>query len=490
MKKILMLFIGSALFVGNAFSQHAGDALLFSQYFSGGTARSSAMSGAFGALGGDLSTLSTNPAGLGVYRGSEFTFTPALSFTRNNASFLHTDFKEKNTRFRINNVGYVYTWNFHKPKGVQSLTFGVAYNRLADFSSDAYVNTVVESSLLDEFVWRTNDGRIDSWYEQLAMNTLTVWKPSGETQYINDYIDNGSVYNQELKRTMGYRGGIGEYAISLGTNISNQFYMGATWGIHDVHYEEFYDHLEFPGYDILDYFVFKSDYVINGWGMNFKVGAIYRPFNFLRLGASVHTPTHYWLRPELATEMEAFFNQAPNAEKPNDDYYWAESPIGERKYRMTTPWRYNASAALVLGSYGILSFDAEFVDYSKAEMLPNADFGAINNDVSDIYKNVVNLKGGAEVRLGNISLRGGVAYYPTAFKNDYFDNTEFKNKGTISYSGGLGFRVRNFYMDGAYVYTQYPKRFYDMYEPAPNVIISPVLQNTNHKVMVTVGFKF
>jgi hypothetical protein len=500
MKKLIILLVCSILWIDNALSQAERDLLLFSRYYATGTARSLSMSGAFGALGGDMSTLSTNPAGLGVYRGSEFTFTPVWGITSSNARLDGLTFKESDIQFKISNIGYVHTWNLNKETGgVQSWTFGVTYNRLSDFSSDAYVDSRVGSSMLDEFTWNANGGgtgvpllpkELDNFYEGVAFDSKVIWDDN-TGHYINDYDDPvNNFHDQALKRTISYRGGIGEYAFSLGTNINNKVYIGATWGIHDVSYKESFSHTEVPKFAVLEYFNFNSDYLINGWGMNFKAGVIYRPINLLRLGLSIHTPTRYRLQSELTTDMGAYYYTPPITTS-DDDYYWAESPRGEKKFDVRTPWRYNASAAVILGEIGLIGLDAEYVDYSTALFLPNSDYREITDKAALVHRNAFNLKAGTEFRAGPASFRAGIAHYGTPFENQYFENQEFKNKGTLSYSGGVGFKTGGIYLDLAYVYTKYPKQFYDMYyNPLSNQWVSPVLQNINHQIAVTVGLKF
>jgi hypothetical protein len=502
MKKLnIILIVGFLMWFQDVISQEAKDLVLFSQYFAGGTARSAGMSGAFGALGGDLSTLSTNPAGLGIYRGSEFSLSIAPTFVNVQSSLTGGTFKEKYSHVSLNNIGYAHTWNFAKETGVQSVTFGLAYNKLSDFSSSAYVNTSVSSSMLNDFTWEANhsgknDGpvasdNLNAFYEGPANDTYAI-DDDGTGGYTNDYSLAGNRFNQAMKRTMQTRGGIGEYAISLGTNINNKIYLGATWGIHDITYTEEYRHNEVPQFNYLDEFSFHSNYSITGWGMNFKVGAIYRPISLLRFGVAVHTPTRYKLRSELATEMEAWYNTPPTVDN-NDTYYSAESPIGNNKFTARTPWRFSASAAAIIGTVGLVSIDAEYVDYSSANYLPNADYGDINNTASRELKGAFNLKGGTEFHIvGPLSLRAGVAYYGTPYQKEYFDDSHFKNAGILSYSGGVGFKWRSCYIDLAYVYTDYPNYFYDLYRSNPdtNEWLSAITKKKANTVSFTFGLKF
>jgi hypothetical protein len=474
-------------------AQQAADALRLSQYYAGGTARAVAMSGAFGALGGDLSTLSTNPGGLAVYRGSEFTITPTFNTASTNI-YDNTTFNERNTRFILNNIGYVYTWNRHNPKGLQSINFGIAYNRLGDFNRSAYIRTPhAGSSLLDEFVWYANgaetgvpvspDG-LNSFYEGLAYDSYAINWDEDDGYYYSDYKVNR--YNASQKHTMSARGGIGEYGLSLGANINHTWFLGATLGIQNVDYEEYYLHEESPGFQTLDYFNFSDDFTIDGWGLNFKAGVIYRPVHLLRLGLAVHTPTHYWLKPYHLTGMHTVFNEMPpDADK--KDFYWeTESDVSER-FQISTPWRYSASAAVV-SRFGLLNVDVEYLDYATGRISPNSDYNENNNDIANIYRNAVNVKAGAEARLSVMYFRAGMAYYGSPYESSDI-------KGTLSYSAGLGFRVRDFYIDAGYSYMKHPRSyhtFYTSYDAADNVLydIGADISSVSNKVAITFGFKF
>ena len=499
---IIISIISCAAWMGNVTAQIATDALLLSQYYSMSTARSAGMSGAFGALGGDLSVLSTNPAGLAVYRGSEFIFTPTLSFTNTSSLFENTKLKEKNSRMNFSNIGYVYTWNLYNEKGLKSINFGLAYNRLSDFNSDAFIDVNAQSSMLDEFVMYADGytpGQLDSWRSGLAYDCYAI----------NDYSDNNTLYysdydfyeyGQQMIRSAGYRGSVSEYDISLGANINHKWYLGVTWGIQNTSYDEYYSHGESPFFKdasysgaLLQSFRYNSKYLMDGWGMNAKFGVIFRPINPLRFGLSVHTPTYHWMRCEWATDMSATFDTPPSSDEAST--VWYESPISENKFKISTPWRYNVSAAGVFGGLALLGIDVEYVNYSTIDMLPGRDYKGNNDEISSGFTNALNLKAGAEFRLGPVSLRAGTAFYGSPYKDSYhtggipvFDNV-VSNKGTISYSGGIGFRANTFYMDAAYTYMQYPKYYYDLYE-IPEKMLSSVFQRKSNKIIVTFGFRF
>ena len=497
-----MFVIFSVTWTNNIMAQSANDAMMFSRYFSGGTARSAAMSGAFGALGGDLSVLSFNPAGVAVYRGAEFTVTPALIFTNTNAQYADNTFRDKSVNFIFNNIGYAYTKNFYNDKGLQTINFGIAYNRLTDFYSKTYVKrAAATSSFLDEFVFYANgyDGRnsplntneLNEFYEGLAWRTYALDFDNDHNEYYSDYNDHG--YGQPLNREMSTKGGIGEYDFSMGFNFNHQLFLGFALGIQDVYYREYHFHEESPGFDYMDYFNFSDEYTVSGVGLNFKTGIIYRPIQMLRLGAAVHTPTHLWMKPYQLTGMHTLWNRSPADDGSKYISDETESDPSER-YRLITPWRYSLSAATVIGRLAMVDVDIEIVDFSDSNIMPNSTYDIENEDISAILQTAVNLKSGAELRLGPVFLRGGLAYYGNPYNKDTFNADVRKTlKATMSYSGGIGFRARDFYMDAAYVFTKHPERVNDLYlsyNAVETWYEQAKLQNKTGKFILTFGFRF
>ena len=511
MKKIIIIsLIFNTLWIYQIMAQNAGNAVMFSRYYSGGTARSAGMSGAFGALGGDLSVLSANPAGLAVYRGSEFTFTPGFNFSSTNAASLRnpTTFNDKHSNVVINNIGYVYTKNMYNEKGLQTVSFGIAYNRLSDFNSNAYIKqSAAKTSLLDEFVMYANGyndrtgkygiplseddlySGISSFYEGLAYDTYAIDWGENRNAYYSDYDINDC--NQPWYRSMTTRGGIGEYAFSLGLNFNHTLFWGATFGIQDVSYRESFYHEETPDFEYMKQFKFKQELQHNGVGLNFKTGIIYRPVQALRFGLSIHTPTHLWLKRYLLTEMETSWNRSPA-----DDGTTHYSPLPvendpyDNKYKISTPWRYNLSVASVIGQFGLIDVDIEMVNYSNNYILPKSDYDYDNDDISRILKTCMNVRTGAEFRLGPVFLRGGVAYYGNPYQKNQFNETIKETlKGTMNYSGGIGFRNRDFYMDAAYSFMKNPERINTLYM-SYNEDEQAKLQTNAGKFILTFGFKF
>jgi hypothetical protein len=90
MKKYSFLLTIAIFFPFLIQAQDLADALRYSNLTIQGTARAGAMGNAFGALGGDFTSASINPAGIGVYRTSEFTITPISGSTKVNSTYYGT----------------------------------------------------------------------------------------------------------------------------------------------------------------------------------------------------------------------------------------------------------------------------------------------------------------------------------------------------------------------------------------------------------------
>ena len=136
MKKKFMLAMGGVFLTALCFSQTEIDALRYSQLQYGGTARFTSMAGAFGALGGDFSALSTNPAGIGIYRRSEFTFTPSFYNQKTTSNFMGNSLDDYKYNVNFNNAGIVLSYYEPESKNVwKGVMFGFGYNRLNNFNN-------------------------------------------------------------------------------------------------------------------------------------------------------------------------------------------------------------------------------------------------------------------------------------------------------------------------------------------------------------------
>jgi hypothetical protein len=441
------------------------------------------MGGAMGAIGGDFSTLSTNPAGIGVYRSGEFTFSPSLNWNTTQSDFLGNKINQTRYGMRIGNIGYVVTNSTEKDKGLVSTSFGFGYNQLNNFNQQILMSgTNTTSSLLDNFTSIYNNLSLETsdFYENLAEKVDLIPQDSAGTPYYNDFAAGG--YGQLQQRKVRSSGYLGEYAFSMGANFSHKLYLGATFGIQRVRYEKSVEHTETDQAHNIYYteqFVFNEDLITRGYGLNLKLGAIIRPFDFLRLGAAFHIPTFYFLNDHFTTDMQAWYDPSLNLTSKT-----AESPAGIYNYRLKSPSKFIGSAAITISKYGLLSVDYERVNYTNSN-LESSDFTFVkeNQAIKDIFKSTDNLRMGAEIRLSTVYLRGGYAIYGSPFK---IVDPKADAKYSVL-SGGIGFRTSDFFLDLSYA-NGLSKEAYYMY--LPEMTTGSFNKSNLNNVIMTVGFRF
>lgn len=476
MKKITFLLIFCA-FTFSAFAQYPADALRYSQMMYGGTARSLAMGNAFGALGADFSVLSMNPAGIGFYKSSEITFTPSIYVGKTSSTYSGQESEDLKYNFNISNAGIVFaiipkndknTW-----KGVQ-LGFGV--NRLANFNSSALIEGAnSKNSLLDDY-WSKAEGTaiedLDPFDTQMAFDTYLLDTMGSVTQYFTAVPNGGTLQSKYIETT----GSINEMVLTLGGNYNDKLYIGGTFGFPYLQYTESSTYRETDAGDTINGFkemTLHNDLETSGTGFNFKLGLIYRITNWVRIGASFHTPTFYDMKDSYSKELSSAFD--------NGAHYNTESPKGLFSYKLTTPLKLNGSIAFVIGTHALISADYEFIDYSDARLRSKTyKFFDENDEIENIYQATSNVRVGAEVKFAPISIRGGFQLNTTPYKNELNDGQR------IAISGGIGLRDKSYFIDLGYVYSKKSEDYY-LY---PSVPTASVNKYVNHNVLLTLGFKF
>jgi hypothetical protein len=482
MKRIILILSAAVFAVSQLSAQNEDDALRYSRQFLTGTARSVGMGGAMGAVGGDFTSLSINPGGIGVYRSSVFTFSPSLNWNVTQSNFLNNKIDQTRYGMRIGNIGYVVTNNSDKETGLVSTSFGFGYNQLNNFNQQIYMSgTNNTSSLLDNYTARYNTSvSKDPFREKLAYDLYLIDWDSASARYFNDFEGKYGQLQQRKVSTTGY---LGEYAFSMGANFSHKIYIGASFGVQRVKFQRSIEHTETDQNHNINYteeFVFHEDLLTRGYGVNMKIGIIARPVNFIRLGAAFHIPTFYFLNDRFTTEMQAWYD--PTLGKASEI---AKSPLGENNYNLKTPSKFVGSAAVTLGKFGLISVDYERVNYSKANLESTySGFVDENFAINDILKTADNIRMGAELRLGSGYLRGGYAIYGSPLK---YANPAADAKYSVI-SGGVGIRNSDFFLDLSYANGLSTEPYY-MY--LNEMASSPSINKSNlNNVIMTVGFRF
>jgi len=486
MKRIARLILFMTVTAGSASAQTAIDALRYSQTSLAGSARYVSMGGAFGALGADMSALSSNPAGIAVFRKSEISFSPAYYAANTTSRYLGTETDDTRYNFNFGHAGMVFTYRASKnetSEGWKNWNFGIVYNRLDNYQTETYYQGFnTQNSLLDYYVQNagnTDPDQLDQFYEYQAYQTYLI-NPDTLTGYYTSVIPNA---NEMQRRVATTRGSRGETVISFGGNYSNKIFLGANIGFASLHYESESYYEETDTRDtIFDFRSFDmTEWVsTHGYGLNFKFGMIYRPDDMVRIGLAVHTPTWYGMHDEYSNTTRSNFD--------NGDNYGYSSPLGVYDYDLSTPFRFVGSLAFVIGKSGLISGDYEFVDYSDAELdSPYDPFFSQNSSIHNNYGSSQNIRVGTEWNYQNMSFRGGYAHYGSPFRKEV--RPANGDQSRQSYSGGLGFREGAYFLDLGYVYTQ-TKNLYVPYSVDNGN--SPVAENKmhSHLITMTLGVKF
>ena len=510
------LALGSAA----AYAQDIRGAYDFSNNKVQGTARSMGFGNALGSVGGDFSSLSVNPAGLGVYRSSELTFTPSLRINSTSSQYLGNSTDDNNTRFNINNFGLVFT---NAPKGKRydrrnwkAVSFAIGMNRTADFNRNyTYSGTNASSSASQAFESDANFDKAGAYAGQQDGYSLGFM---GYQSFLLNKNASGDYYSivpfsggVNQMRSVQERGGANEYTISLGGNYKEKLMLGGTIGIPAINYTRDISYSEslangnnVSNPDGFSSFNYSQHLEISGSGINAKIGAIYKINDMFRIGAAFHSPTYYSVTDLYSPTLTATHH---------DSTYVVSSDFGYNlnnrfDYSFSTPWKSVLSATMLIEKVGFITADFEYVDYSSMRYQLNTDYNgnyyqaaqdAINQEIKKTYKGTSNFRLGGEVRLNKYFMaRAGFGYYGNAY-TPYGESTanSYYTTERIDLSAGIGFRFDHFFTDLGYVHSMY-QGYEQPYSVDYGGVISGAQANIPgakvnygiNNVALTVGVKF
>ena len=476
-------------FMVAGFGQNEEDALRYSTAGVIGSARYMGLGGAFGAVGADFSTLSSNPAGIGLYKKSEFSISPSIFFSNTQSTYNGVALDDGKNNFALGNAGLIIS---QKPTDrldrnpLENWQIGFGINRLKDFNNRIKIEGMNgENSILDTYVdYATgkNPQTLNSFDTRLAFDTYLIDTVPGTDpgfQYIDAYDYIGGFTSTLQRKSIETSGSMNEWILAGGINVSDRFYVGLSLGFPYIRYKQNSTYTEInqnPEKDIEKFNVYEN-LETKGSGFNLKAGAILRLLPFLRVGAAFHSPTWYH-------KMNDRWSSSMNAYYANGDFFDASSPNGSYDYELQTPWKAIGSAALVLGRLGLISADVEYVNYSNAR-LSAGDYGFYdeNRAIESSFTEAINARLGAELNLGVMQLRGGYGYYMSPFASEINDGVR------QTFSGGLGYRGKSVYTDLAFSYnlTNLDYYLYGIGDISANPVDN---QYAGYTFMFTLGYRF
>lgn len=483
-----------------------------------GTARYVGMGGAMEALGADISTMSTNPAGVGLFRKSKVDGSLSVTSQEKYKSFGNAD----KTALSFDQLGIVYSmkqWNG------SYLNFGFNYHKSRNFNqilgaasvlNGASQNKLTYLKLSKGVVESTNDlnyTQVDYLYDShlIGEDGEIDGKPVRTYYY---YPADRYIFDS------GDKGYIGEYDFNVSGNLGNRWYLGLTVGIHDVHYNgysEYAEHLE-ENAEGIDNMALIDSRKITGTGFDVKLGAIFRPIEEspFRIGAYIHTPTFY----DLTTSNYTVLTDGKDAFNSSESL----------SFKVNTPWKFGLSLGHTVDNVLALGVTYEYADYGSMDSREkdgsyydswygdyyetSSSDKSMNRHTERTLKGVHTLKVGGEVKVTpHFAVRAGYNYLSGMYDmNDgykdgsiysqgsyYASQTDYTNwKATNRLTCGVGYSFNNFNIDFAYQYSTTKGEFHPFMnyfagadEPENNNVASGVdVKNNRHQFLMTVGYRF
>ncbi len=494
MKKIGLSVILIAFGFGFLSAQTVEDALRFSNFDYGGTGRFVGVGGSMSALGADLSAVHINPAGLALFRKSEFSFSPGLLINTSESKLLDAGssmlVEDERTVFNIQNAGFVFTSRPRRSPRWKQVNFGVSINHLGNFNQVFTFEGNSVGSISERWLEFADQGQFNNPEFIVADSASVVYDLEGDGIYETDYFfSNGASIDR--RQEVISRGSINELALSLAANYDEVLMIGLKVGLPIINYEFEKEYVEVdpgtgsgslvPFFNDLSY---TEELMTTGSGVHANLGIILRPTQAIRFGASVQSPIVFNLDDEYSTLL---FNNYNSEEDDSGDFIQGRgSSISLFEYKLRTPWRYTGGLGFIIGKSGFISGDVEFVDYSSAEyrfegFQQDEDF--LNEEINNQLQDVINIRAGGELALDAFRLRGGIQILPSPYQN--LNDTKY------NYSAGLGYRGQGFYLDVAW--RGGTAREAPLYAPYTTQTVSfPIVARTfrQNNFIFTIGAKF
>lgn len=482
------------LFIFNIKGQNDIDAMRYSQTFFGGTSRSKAMAGSFGALGADGSCMANNPAGIGLYKKGDINFSFGLKFLSVEAKHNGTLNKDFKASVPFDGITLVGAWD-SKVQPDNHHALGLSCNQIVNFNSNITLEGRANfKSIANDFLADAKGQSVtnlDGSFSGMAYETYLIDTIDG--QY---YSFVNSKYDVKQSKVIETTGRINEWCINYAYGYKDKLYLGATLGIPSVYYnynsvyseEDDKDSIKITNYDYPVYYYsgsggfknlsYQETYKTTGTGYNLKLGVIYRATDFMRLGASFHTPTVYNLTDGYVYKMNASYDEGgtSSSQYPLDNG-------GVFNYKIITPMKLTGSFAFLYKKKGAVNIDYDIINYKQASIQSNPqEFTGVNTVIRNKYAQTSNLRVGAEANLKSMFLRLGYAIYGSSFGETF--NGDFVK---TFFTGGVGFRREKTYLDISFTRSMSNENYY-MYNP--KYVDKSTLNIYGTTIAVTVGSKF
>lgn len=539
MKKYILM-AAAAIAAMPAIAQETYESAKFANEDLNGTARYVGMGGAMDALGADISVIRSNPAGIGLFRHNTASMSFGVVSQNGGTNFANGS----QTNMSFDQIGFVYSirsnrknfvnfaFNYHKSKNFDYILSAANTLNGSSQHRQSYIKGAQGDVSAGGFSpQKDNDGTYIG-YEYAHSTYVANTFNQADYLYWNALIPDESGnfgYNDADRFTFNraHTGWIGEYDFNFSGNSNDRVYLGLTVGVKTVHYKGYSEYTE----HLLSYdnatdagtIAMTDTRKINGAGVDLSGGIIFRPVEEspFRIGLSISTPTWY----DLTTKNETHFINGTRSVGLYNEGHSSE----KYDFKLYTPWRFGLSLGHTIDNYIALGASYEFADYGSIDNRfddgvyydyysgsyeSSTSDRAMNDHTEKTLKGVSTFKVGAEIKVDpSLALRVGYNYVsPMYQKNGFKDTgvnssasyytsaTDYTNwRGTERITFGLGYKVKKFYVDLAYQYSQTDGDFYPFTngtsvtmngETLTNSVAATAVSNKRHQLLCTLGCKF
>ncbi|MFN3754375.1 OmpP1/FadL family transporter [Flavobacterium sp.] len=466
-KYLLLLCIGMSFSNVQAQETTPNDVIRLAVDNLTGTARFRGMSGAFGAVGGDLSAINVNPAGSIFFNNNYGTVTGSIYNAKNRSLYWGTSTNDTDSSLDLNQIGAVFIFkNDQESKNDwRKIAVGLNYENANNLNNSIFSAGVNPYNSIGNYFVNiaqgiptnilTNFNYYDlNFYEQqayLGFDTY-IFEPTNNVPNNNTYYTNipvgGNYYQENQVVTTGYNGKLtGNFSASYKDII----FLGGNLNFHFVNIEKLftvYESNDNPVYDTgstIAEILFQNRLWTTGSGFSFNLGAIVKPIESVRIGLAYESPTWFRLTDEL---QQGVSTRSLNNQDGNEFPFSFQDPVVYLPYTIQTPGKWTGSLAYIFGKRGLLSVDVSSKDYSVTRIKPKNDPGymAINNFMSNALDNAIEVRVGGEFKIKQVSLRAGYRFEESPYKVD-------QTFGDLTgYTGGIGYNFGESRLDLAYSY--------------------------------------
>ncbi len=433
MKRFYTAILMALSLIQLANSQSIKDLVNYNKTELSGSARFTALAGAFGALGGDLSAIGINPASSSVFLHSEIGLTATFEDKAYQTSYFNTNTESKFSKFKFDQFGAVFVFNNSDANADWTrVSFAINVDDVAKFNDNYYVVGTNPLNSIDSYFLYYADGlefsnlrlyddeTINEVYQILgedigygAQQAFLGYQsflidPTIDADNTTTYVSNANYNNVQHDYLYASEGYHRKYSLNFSALYRNFLHLGMNINMYTLSLKQADKLLEF-GYtenSFIQDVEFQNELITLGEGISVQLGAIARVSKNVRLGLTYDSPEWMTLQDEtrqyIITSRLSDQGIIEETIAPDVINYYSET-------RVKIPSKLTGSFAYVFKNVGLLSFDYSYSDYSNVAFITNDDnfFQSINQQAKNLLKPASTIRIGGEIILGQITLRGG-----------------------------------------------------------------------------------